>query len=526
MKKPAAVRSLLYSGDLLAVDLGSFAVKILSMKAKERSLTVTASASREVWRELADAKTDEEKAEVYGRAVRELMSEHGFKPRNASISLSGGGVILRFLTLPAGFRADPEAGLPAEAGALVPFDEPDAIVSPRYLEPAKGVQPPKPELMLTIARRKTVQAGMDAVRKAGLRPAVIINDVLATAGAYEFFEGRKAGETIVLVNIGAASTGVCVMEDGVPRAARVVNIAGNAFTRAIKREFEFSLEEAEELKLAHGLSGGDDLAGRVARALKPAVKDLSVEILRTIDVFLERRPADYRPIRRVVVTGGSAALKGLSERLASDTGLEASLFRPMVNTVAADGSLGIVPLASALAGPCGLALSNTLLRRSDQARVNLVPRQVRRSGIIRDVTPGFWRLVAGPAIAAVVFSWYGVWAVQVATHEAEMEHALESAAQKERELELAFAKKKKPAAAVKRVENPYAFLAHLTITGVFGAGSASLVMLNGDGTVFVARGGRLYDANEEIVRGVASEIRNNALALDAGGRSYTIEIPK
>ena len=119
MNRTKALRALLYSGDLLAVDLGTFSVKVLSMRAKERSLTVLGSAAREVWRELAEAKTDEERTEVYARAIRVLMAEHGFKPRNASISLSGNTVLLRFLALPAGFKHDSAADLPAEARALV-----------------------------------------------------------------------------------------------------------------------------------------------------------------------------------------------------------------------------------------------------------------------------------------------------------------------------------------------------------------------------------------------------------------------
>lgn len=527
MKKPSAVRSLLYSGDFLAVDLGTFSVKVLGMKSRERSLTVLASATKEVWRELASARSEAEKAEVYARALSELMQRHAFKPRNASISLSGNVVLLRFLTLPKGYEADPDAGLPAEARALVPFEGPDALVSARPLEPAKGVDGAGPEMMLTMAERKTVLAGMDIARKAGLRPAVIINDVLALASAYEFFEGRK-NETVVLAGVGATSTGICVLENGVPRAARVVNIAGNAFTRAVKREFDVEFDEAERLKIAHGLSSapGDEASERVARALKPPVKDLGAEIVRTLDVFLERRPPDYPPIRRLVLAGGGAAMKGLAEGLAADTGLEASSFRPIVNTAAADGSLGIVPLQEALAVPCGLALSNTMLRRSDQPRVNLVPRRARRSAIIRDVSPGFWRLIAGPAFAVLVLCVYAVWATEVSKHELAAEQSLEAAAKTELELERKLAGKKAKASAPKRVENPYAYLAGLSISGVFGDARNSLVMLNGASGVFVARGGRLYDGNEQIVAGVTSEIRNNSLSLSAGGRTYVIQMPK
>jgi len=532
MRKPQGVRALLYSGDLLAVDLGSFAVKVLSMKSRERSLTVIGFAGREVWRELGEAKTDEEKAEIYAKVLREIMDEHAFKPRNASIALSGSTVLLRFAALPPGAAPDLDAGLPPEARALVPFEESDSFVSPLVLEPVKWGKEARAEMMLTIALRKSVEGAMDVARKAGMRPAVVINDALALANAYEFFEGKKADEAVVLVGVGASSTSIAVVENGVLRASRVVNIAGSTMTRAVKREFGIDLAEAERLKVAHGLSApeaavddADPIPARVARSLRPATKDLGAEIQRTIDVFLERRPADYPPVRKVALAGGGARLKGLSEALSADTGLLVEVFRPMVNTVGKDGSLGIAPLAAELAVPCGLALSNTLLRRSNKPRINLVPRRARRSAIIRDVTPGFWRLISGPVIAAVAISLYAVWAVRVSHREAALEKSLETAARLEREMKLKHAKTK-AAPVVKRVENPFAYLANLSSSGVFSDKGNTVVMLQGQGRSYVARGGKLFDANEEIVSGVRSEIRDNSLALIANGRHYLIELPK
>ena len=63
--KTPGVRSLLYSGDLLAVDFGSFALKILALKAKEHSLTVHSMARRELWNELSSAVSEDEKRDIY-----------------------------------------------------------------------------------------------------------------------------------------------------------------------------------------------------------------------------------------------------------------------------------------------------------------------------------------------------------------------------------------------------------------------------------------------------------------------------
>ena len=208
MKTTPGVHALLYSGDLIAVDLGTFAVKILSLKARERSLTVLSSGRREVWRELAEAKTDEERSEVYASALHELLQSRSFRPRNASISLPGNAIVLRFLTIPEGGALNTEKGLSAEARALIPFEESDPSVSTLVTPPAKGKdgKPGRPEAVLAASQKSSVTGALGVVRKAGLRPAVIVNDVLGFANAHEFFAGPRIKETVMLVNVGAPST--------------------------------------------------------------------------------------------------------------------------------------------------------------------------------------------------------------------------------------------------------------------------------------------------------------------------------
>lgn len=530
-KTDNTVRTLLYSGDLLAVDLGSFAIKILHLKANVRSLTVHGSARREVWRALAEAKTDEEKLEVYAAALRELLAETGLKVRNASIALSGSGVVVRFATLPPGQSYDRDAPLPADIQATIPFEKSDADVAGLVVPGPASRKPPREDLILVAAEKKAVSGAMDVVRKAGLRPAVITNDVMALAGAHVFFSAGKAAETVVLVDAGASSTSVTVVDAGVPRASRVFNIAGNAFTRAIKREFAVEFDEAERLKLEHGLespmgktTSEDAAAAKVARALKPAVKDLAAEILRTIEIFLSRTP-DARSVSRVVLAGGSARMKGLPESLSAEVGLEVELFRPMVNVAAKNGTLGIAPLDVDLAVSCGLALSNVLLRRAEGWRINLVPKRIRRSAIIRDVSPGFWRWIAAPAFVVLALSVYGVWAVRVAHREAALEAKIEEAARKDAAMHKKIDKKKGPAAG-KKAPEPFAFLGRLAVSGVFGSGRSAMVMLDGGGAAYTARGGKLYDSSDAEVRGVNSQISGNALSLEAGGKRYSLAIPR
>ena len=524
MKTTPGVHALLYSGDLLAVDLGTHAVKVLALKARERSLTVLGSARKEVWRELAAAKSDEEKSEVYARALRELLRGRAFVPRNSSIALPGSTIVLRFMALPPGAELNHEKGLSAEARALIPFDEAETPVSTVVTDGAKGGK----EAILAAAPAKIVKGAMDVSRKAGLRPAVIVNDVLALTDAYRFFHVQKLDETVVVVSVGATSTSAGVVEKGVLRAARVFNIAGASFTRAVKREFSVELEEAEALKIAHGLEVSltatpeeKESAARVAAALGPSVKDLGAEILRTIDVFSARRP-DAAPVSRVLLAGGSAELKGLADSLAASTGLPVDLFRPMVNVTGKGGADGIKALEAEHAVACGLALSNTLLRTTLRPRLNLVPKRARRAAILRDVSPRFGRKLALPVLIGLGLCLYGWWAVEVSRREAAEETRLEAAAKAVAAARRKVAKQKPAAAAPKKPADPYAYLGRLSVSGVFGAGPGATVMLGS----YTARDGKLFDGEEKAVSGVTSEIGDKSVSLSAGGKRYVIALPK
>jgi cell division ATPase FtsA len=226
-----------------------------------------------------------------------------------------------------------------------------------------------------------------------------------------------------------------------------------------------------------------------------------------------------------VLAGGGAELKGLSERLAAVTGMTVEIFRPMVN-VSAAGVDGIKALEPALAVSCGLALSNTLLRRTMRPRINLVPKRARRAAIIRDISPQFGRKIAVPVLLGVGLSFYGYCAVEVSRKEAAMEKKLQAAVLAEKASHLKVAKKKPAPAPVKRVQDPYAFLSRLSVSGIFGGGGGATVMFGGGGSAYVAREGRLFDGEEKAVSGVASEIIDRSVVLTAGGKRYALALPK
>lgn len=518
-----AMRALLYAGDILGVDLGSYSVRILQLKAAPEGVLVHAFVEHEVWRELEDAASDEERLEIYSSALRQLLEGRHFTTANGAIALSGNLVLLRFLPLAADHA--PSREVPSEAWDLIPFERGQAAVDGRVQDVSYDAQSPRREMVLAVAEEKTVEGVIEAARSAGLRPSAIISDSLALENAYDFFPPEASGETQVLVDIGHSTTSVNILEAGVLRASRVFNVAGRLFTKALRRDFDIDEAAAETLKREHGLLGGDgsDDAARVQRALRPIVAELGVAILRTLDSYLDKRAAGHPAPTRLLLSGGSAELKGLADALALQTGLRAKVYRPLHGAEVGQGCLGLDKDSPALAAAAGAAVTKLLRRRSGLRRNNLLPRRKQRAAVMWDLSVGFGPFFLSIMLACAGMIVFTTQTARVLREEREAAERLALAAARREALADRFAPKPVTPAAAKPARSPFAFLKELSVTGVFG----DVVMLKGPSGVFVARSGQLFDEAESAVAGVSTALSPEGLILTTvRGEKFVAELPK
>lgn len=520
--KNKAMRSLLYAGDILGVDLGTYSVRVLQLKPSADGVRVHAFVEQEVWRELADAGSEEEELEIYAAALKNILEGRHFTTANGALALSGNLVLLRFLPLPAGYV--PSRELPPEAWDLIPFERGQAAADGRVQEVSFDGQAARKEMVLAISEETTVEGVIEAARSAGLRPSAIVSDALALENAYDFFPPEASGETQVLVDIGHSTTGVHVLDAGVLRASRVFNVAGRLFTKAVRREFDASEDAAEALKREHGLLGGDgtDDAARVLRALRPAVGELAVAILRTVDSYLDKRPDDHPAPTRLLLSGGSAELKGLADALSLQTGLRAKIYRPLHGAEVGQGCIGLDKDSPALASAAGAAVTKLLRRRSSRRGNNLLPRRKQRAAVMWDLSVGFGPFFLSIMLACAGMIIFTTQTARVLREEREAAQRLALAAARREALAKRFSEAAKPVAA-KAARSPFAYLKDLSVTGVFG----DVVMLKGPAGVFVARSGRLFDESEAAVDGVSTALSPEGLIFKtARGEKYLAELPK
>lgn len=180
------------------------------------------------------------------------------------------------------------------------------------------------------------------VEKAGLEVADLTLEPLASADAVLSDEEKEAG--VVLVDIGGGTTDVAIFQDGIIRHTAVIPFGGNVITEDIKEGCSIIKNQAELLKIKFGSALASEnqeneivsIPGLRGRAHKEiSIKNLSHIVQARMDeiiehVYYEIKNSGYEKklIAGIVVTGGGAQLKHITQSVEYVTGMDTRVGYP------------------------------------------------------------------------------------------------------------------------------------------------------------------------------------------------------
>ena len=136
-------------------------------------------------------------------------------------------------------------------------------------------------------------------------------DAFALQNAYEFNYGLEPGQVVVLLNAGASTINVSILDGEQSVFTRNISIGGSAYTEAIQKEIDLPAESAEQLKKGIPVDGATfDDAQPVLRAV---TENVLLEIQKTFDFFRATAASDQ--VHRIMLSGGASRVEGLREAL-------------------------------------------------------------------------------------------------------------------------------------------------------------------------------------------------------------------
>lgn len=257
--------------------------------------------------------------------IRELLTRHKVRTKEAVVAVAGNSVIIKRISLPLMTQEELEESITWEAEQYIPFDVNDVNIDAFILQ-GQGDEAGQMEVLLVAARKELINEYTSLVIEAGLKPAVI--DVAAFALENMFTANYDVPqEPIALVNVGASTVNINVLRRGVSAFTRDIGMGGRGYTEEIQRSMNVSYEEAEVFK-----TGGDRndrsavVPEEVERVLSMVSDTIATEVNRSLDFYLST--AGGGQLTRIYLAGGAAPTPGLRDALERVCGCPVEIVDP------------------------------------------------------------------------------------------------------------------------------------------------------------------------------------------------------
>lgn len=163
------------------------------------------------------------------------------------------------------------------------------------------------------------------VERAGLHVEDTVLEPIATGEAVLMSAEKDLG--VVLVDIGGGTSDIAIFRGGDIAYSAVVPVGGNYVTRDISAGLRTTLEEAERIKLAHGLAqarnaseetlfafthlGASEMSEESVKVLAEIIEPRVTELFQMVRKEINRSNYDGHLPAGLVLSGGGAMLTGL-----------------------------------------------------------------------------------------------------------------------------------------------------------------------------------------------------------------------
>jgi type IV pilus assembly protein PilM len=137
----------------------------------------------------------------------------------------------------------------------------------------------------------------------------------------------KAGEVVALLNIGAATMNINILNGSRSVFARDASVGGSQYTSLLQKELGLSFEQAEGVKRGLPLPEGVE-----PRPIQPIIETVSetlaLEMKKTVDFYRATAQDGEGTIQKILLAGGGSKLPGLADFLARRFEIPVEVFDP------------------------------------------------------------------------------------------------------------------------------------------------------------------------------------------------------
>lgn len=365
------------SGKKIGVDAGTSLVKVIEVSKSGDGIAL-GNWSFMPFRVPANA-PPEAFSQVQAKAIDAALQKSGCKCRDVVVGVPGSNAFIRNIKLPPVPASKIDQIVRYEIQQTIPFPIEDIALDYQVLEPDETSEV---EVIMVAMKGEMAEAFIKNVEQAKVKVGIVDSIPLALYNCYRFNGYSSKEECTAIMEIGAASSNILIELNGELRYCRSVGIGGNDITEAISKELNIPFQQAERVKIQHGIIFPDSKEAdfnedivRVSRAITGVMERLLGEIKLTVGYF--RSLTGATAISKAVLAGGSAMLKNIRPFLADRLGVQVEILNPFKKVSVPKNLLNARKLAPMLATAVGLALRSS----SDccQLKISLIPPKLKEA---------------------------------------------------------------------------------------------------------------------------------------------------
>ena len=312
---------------VLGIDVGTASLKIIQVR-KDREqavletygeLSTSAYTGGEAGRAtlLADEKVSE--------MLVDLQREAGVTATRGIVSIPLRHSFITTIDMPELNDQQLAEAIQFEARRYIPIPLSDVVVDWWRIPAVEGENAHTIKILLAAVQKDVVEKYKRILLQAKIESLGFEIEVFSAA---RILSSRMRGASIIF-DIGALSTKIFIVNQGVVQAVHHVDRASQAFSLAISQSLGVDFKRAEQVKRDVGISNRPEAAG-VRHTITPLLDSIFDEADRVRTTFRRRTGL---PIDHAILVGGGSLMPGLVDYAVEKLGIEVLLSNPFSQLV-------------------------------------------------------------------------------------------------------------------------------------------------------------------------------------------------
>lgn len=296
--------------NLVGVDIGSSSVKAVELHGKLNNLQLANLGHENLQ---PDSIVDGQIMELNGVAqvISNIFQEHQIKSDKIVAGVSGYSVIIKSIILPPMSEAELEESIEWHADGQIPFDIGEVSLDYQIT----GKSPDGMQVLLAACKRDKIANLRQAIQLAGKHPTIVDVESFALQNCYEVNYNPQPGTVVALLNIGAATMNINIMDGTQSVFTRDVTVGGNQYTALLQKELGLDGSDAEAVK--RGMPLPPQHADKDIGFILGTVSEILVlELQKTFDFYRTTASEGEAMVQQILLSGGGSKLTGLRDFLA------------------------------------------------------------------------------------------------------------------------------------------------------------------------------------------------------------------